>query len=652
MGTRNYAFGAYTPTTNLASVQDQMIAAHRYRNRLCELERTRRDAADATIRRLSPEYAAAADQAAACDARIEAACEAIKKLSSEARSKVEPTPGMTRERLDAIAAAAAVYPVVKATKAAAFELLKSRQSAIHTEAALTDVTGLGPGSAKAAVKTRFLQLAEAAGLDAGQAAYERDSKAARAGCGCHWGTYLLVEDAASEFSNGAPPNFKRYDGSGAVGVQIQSSNRLTVANALECKDTRLQVVMPNLEELHAKGRSRGKRSEGIVRLRIGSNPNRTPVWTEIPVRFHRLLPMTGDIRQVVLHRRRVGTKSEWSIRFVITEADTPRTMELPGSCVALHLGWRLTDDGLRVASWKGSDGRYGFHVLSHEMLSSDALPASLQAVRDKVLNRKKRRLLRWVTEHSAAMPEWFVTQTETISHWVSQDRFAQLSLVWREQTGALKHDPTRDPALQLADPRWVAWCEVVRRVPGAELVRRLLDKWRVWDKHLLEWLANQRERTIARRDDGYRVLARQLATRYETLVIPGTNYKTLTTRADVGEVETQSTTQRRNARLASPGKLSQFFLEKFAGSVLKLPAQHLTSSCHVCGVVNVFDHRKLVHRCTGCQTEWDQDVNAIENQLERGLALIKVPVLPDSEEAAEAPRKAKRNRRKSQLSVE
>ena len=107
MPTKNYVFGAYAPVTNLKSVEEQMLSAHRYRNKLCELERIRREASDATIRRLSPEYAAAADHSAACEELAEEAWIAIKKLSANARCKVPATPKMENELVEARQAAKA-----------------------------------------------------------------------------------------------------------------------------------------------------------------------------------------------------------------------------------------------------------------------------------------------------------------------------------------------------------------------------------------------------------------------------------------------------------------------------------------------------------------------------------------------------------------
>ena len=651
MPTKNYVFGAYAPTVNLTSVEAQMLAAHRYRNKLCELERARRDASDATIRRLSPEYAAAADHSLACEERAEAAWVAIKKLSADARCKVAATPEMEAELKSARQAEIDSYAVLKTTKSAAFAILKEKQAELRSAANKLDVTGLGPGKAKSAIKDRFLSMAEESGLDGGQAAFERDSKKARAECGCYWGTYLLVEDAAKAFGQGPPPQFKRFEGDGTIGVQIQSgsgSERLTIERAISCEDSRLQLVIPNLEELHTRGKSRGLRSQGIVRMRIGSNPDRSPIWAEVPVRWHRPLPMNSDIRIAALHRNRVGTHFEWSLRLVIVEPEVIREPELPGSVVALHLGWRLVDGGLRVAMWKGSDGEHGFHVLSDYDVRSDGIPPSLASIRDTQLNRRKPRLLKWIEDNRELLPEWFIDESEYIDKWRSPERFYGLCIQWRNNR------------------------ETMRHIPHEDIAFRKFERWRKWDKHLFEWQANTQVKVRAKRDDGFRCLAKKLASKYEFVAIVNTDYKKLAEKADqsAGEKDTQSTVQRRNARLASPGRLTQFVKEKFAGRVLTIPAKDVTNTCHVCGKLNKFDHRKLEHRCVGCAIEWDQDVNAVENQLASGLLLVETQapldgvmqqevadesVLPvDGSEASKkaTARKSRRNRRLSQLNSE
>jgi transposase len=48
----------------------------------------------------------------------------------------------------------------------------------------------------------------------------------------------------------------------------------------------------------------------------------------------------------------------------------------------------------------------------------------------------------------------------------------------------------------------------------------------------------------------------------------------------------------------------------------KLPAHNTTRKCHNCGLVEAWNSAAEVwHRCSHCQSRWDQDYNSAQNLL-------------------------------------
>ena len=139
---RAYVYGARAPTENAELVREQIFKAHRYKNKLVEIELARR-AARGTV--LKPHIDARAEQYR-----------------------------VARERGENL-------------KLPKLELSEAEQKSLDN----------ADEASRAAVR------------------------AARAECGVYWGTYLTVEDAAGKQREGRhPPRFKRYNGTGAIAVQL------------------------------------------------------------------------------------------------------------------------------------------------------------------------------------------------------------------------------------------------------------------------------------------------------------------------------------------------------------------------------------------------------------------------------------------------
>lgn len=420
-----------------------------------------------------------------------------------------------------------------------------------------------------------------------------ESKIARANCGCYWGTYLQIEQALDAArKSGQEPRFRCWGRLEAVAVQLQGG--LSWDSVVSCKDRRLQVDM-TLRPC-GKGKPRPR-----IRLRVGSD-GRDPVWAEWPLILHRPLPDDSKIMWAKVIRERLGGKDRWNLHLTLRiEGDLRRQTE--GGMVALDLGWRAVKDGLRVGYVLGSGMLdAGEIILDPGVMSGLKKVDDLQSIRDQHLNEIRPWLSKWLRNRK--LPEWLEEDTKTLAQWKSPARFGALAIKWR-------------------DSRWA------RDKEGFEQ----LEAWRKRDKHLWTWEANQRDKSLRRRREQYRLLGVRLSKKYQTLVIEALDLRTLQRHKSLESEKPEIPPARAGQRLAAPSELRNCLVQAFAkrgGTVIEIPAAYTTVTCHVCGVREEWDTATYQnHTCGSCKTIWDQDYNACRNLLALGRECLgsgKIPV--------------------------
>lgn len=388
MQTKVYRYRLKPPAENRDIVTQQMRLAHRYYNKLIEIERVRRF----TVRALYDQRSDLSKLKAETEERqgaLEEAEASIREMRQQSRSRSE-----TKE-------------MRQKAKALRAELRASREAFRSARKALRD-------------DEQFQR--DAAEIDAEALA---KSKAARSECGVYWGTYLIQENAFNlARKSKMDPRFRRWTGESAVGVQIQKG--ITVDEATSGSDTRI-VLDPC-----PAGRNGRRRSmlRGTLRLRVQSGERKEPVWAEWPITLHRPLPTGARIKRVDVHRSLVGPKEQWSAHFTL---DVPGPFQCAGAAgaVAVDIGWREREQGLRVAYL--CDGL----ECDEEVLLDPDVATRIQKVRDLQEIRDKRRdqmapkLIEELRKIEA--PEWLQEKTAYISQWRAQARFAALVLEWRER---------------------------------------------------------------------------------------------------------------------------------------------------------------------------------------------------------------------------
>ena len=596
---RVYRYGLpLGPTVNAELVRQQIRNSHHYRNTLTEIERARRASMRELLSAQGNTKELEQTVADAKNAELEIV-QQIKSARSDSRKKDESQE--LKERL----AAARIL-----SKAARQNLFEQRR-----------------------------QLREDASLQAAKDAIdERAAEArrnARAKCDVFWGTYLLIEDAdqASRkipLYDGAEPNdprFTRFTGEGRIGVQLQGG--LPIAKLFE-NDTRIQVNSVSENAWHAaKSGDRRRAMRTILRMRIGSE-GRAPIWAEWPMIMHRRIPDGSILKGAVVNLRKVGPREQWWVT-ITAELPEAKFRTCGRGTVAVDLGWRQFEDGLRVAAWGTTgestvhnvtyNGRIGKESSSGELrLPFDVIAQirkadELRSIRDTAFDIAKMRLANFLTINSN-VPEWLKTETLKIDKWRSQGRLAGLVNRWKKEVEA--RIEIRKEVVNGSIRKLVASIQASQD-PAMNSILRELEEWRLHDYHLWEWESAQRKKALGHRREIYRIFAYELARRFETLVLEDFDLREIAKKQDVEDVSSDNQTSRSNRQLAAVSELRLCLINAFGGrggTIEKVSSKDTTITCNNCGHVEKFDAATYVAAgCNQCGNITDQDVRAWRNML-------------------------------------
>lgn len=543
---RIFSYGARPPGENQELVLQQMRAGHNYRNKLVEIELTRRDRLARKQRELFPEVDRLQTAIEVAAGSLQGLLDTIKQQNKHARRRT----GTPEQRKQAAAL---------------------RQSIKELKQSLRDVRE---------------RVKNDSGWEQAQKIINDESneqqREARRASGLYWANYLIVDQASASMRTGAPPKFHRWTGEGRIAVQLQGG--LASDEAFSGKSTLLRIdPLPEGTFDRRTVPHANKRTTAWVR--VGSQ-DRQPVWCTLPVWLHRPLPEDGRIKWVYLHRRKLGTKWQWTLSLVVErEAGYSRSDCATDGMVAVDPGWRLVEAGLRVAYWVGSDGQEDELVIPPERLAQWKKTEDLRSIRDKNLDAIRGRLADWLDAND--VPEWLSERAKTLRKWRSTARLAAVVLDWRD-----------------------------RRFAGDEEIFPELEAWRIQDKHLYEWEANQRGKAAHWRDWFYRNVAASLRRQYRMLVVEDCDWSELQ-RGTPTEAAESTDGARAYQRIAAVGRLVQILREGLS-EAMRVDARLTTQACHLCGNTERWDAAaSLWHTCTQCGARWDQDYNACRNLLER-----------------------------------
>ena len=538
-----FSYGAKTPIENFESVKNQMYLAHKYRNALVQAELERRELTDKALASTFPALEELEATIKRKENELEALRTNIKTLNVERRdrtpSKDEAENGKrVRNELQEL------WTRRKELRKECFSLPEWKIIGIPLEA-----------EHKAKLKKLYAES------------------------GCYWGTTLHINQSCSDFNKGAPPHFMSSRGDGHLAMQVQGG--MTMDELLSGVDTRVQLGAVPDEAWKPGGRHLRKTT---VKLRIGSNSDRTPIFATIPIVYHRPIPQDGVIKWVHLIRRMVGTKPEWRLQFVVSRREgwQPEDLAIKG-IVGLDLGWRrMPDGGLRVASWRGNDGEKGTIVLPSRWQNGMDKVNDIQSIRDKNFNTTREKLMALL----GRAPEWLKDETKSIGQWRSIKKLAKVSNKWRE-----------------------------KRFEGDEEIYGFLENWRKQDKHLLEYSENLRDQLQRQRLDVYRNFAAFLRRRYRKVVLEKLK-KGLFQECPEAEDIREDAPSKENRKRACLSNLRTALSNNMA-ALEEVGAAYTSQTCPDCGAREKFEPEFIEHKCSSCGSVYDRDDKAALNILRR-----------------------------------
>lgn len=381
---RVYSYGAKV-IDGMERVEEQMRLAHRYRNRLVELEINRRRIVDAVLAEVAPTLAAVEAAIVVAESALETDRRTIGRERSRVRSRVKTSE----------------VPKAKSAKTQLNALQKER-SAIR----------------KAAFKTDVWRAQDAA-IEAAYKVARQEIRSEFSCAGLYWGTYLHVEQSMGSTRSGPPPKFACFDGDGHLAVQNQKGKALAAVIAIEIDPT-----------YSARG---GQRRKATVRFRVAGGSSSDPAaWATLAVILHRPIPNDTRIAWAHLIRRRIGTHCEWRLQLVLQRESGWTHADAAGAwgAVGVDVGWRMRPDGsLRVARWYDDEGAEGELALPARWLKASAKVRDLASIRANNLNTAKADLA--ARMEVLTLPEWLHDAVATFASWKSPARLAALAIRWR-----------------------------------------------------------------------------------------------------------------------------------------------------------------------------------------------------------------------------
>ena len=475
-------------------------------------------------------------------------------------------------------------------------------------------------TAKSGAKHRLTPLYQA--VD--RAAYEAQLKA-RAASGVYHQTYQLIEDAAKASRKAlakhlAPDNDPRlrsyprpygdrvkHIAEGRLGM-VSGGKRVKVAEAFAGDNNWLRISPISADAYHLPRGERQRATRARVSFRVGSWEDRSPIWaTFSDVQIHRELPADGVITLAWAKLRLRGDRKSdqrWEIQLTIEAPSTDSSVTQqahgrPGSVAAINLGWRVTEEGTRVAYVVDDEGAereicYAARARSRAGIEGGdrfAKIDSVKSIRGKAFDAARAALVAYLSE-LGDRPEPFASSATHLDQWRSSSRLVSLVREWSQK----RHD-------------------------GDAKIFSMMRDWMHQDAHLYQWETRMRDRTVGARRDYYRQVARQLCRTYETIVIGDVALTALAARkAPEKSDDDPNIVQRRNRSRAAPSEFAaalKLIGPKFGTRIAKVSAQNITKTCHRHPDSEIDRRPSIMVRWSKCGCVHDQDANACRNLLAR-----------------------------------
>lgn len=588
-----YKYGLQAPTFNADLVREQMKKGHNYQNKLIEIECWRRD----EVRKLESQHGDIQNFELDFQDKKEkflAIDQQIKKQNSNARKKVND-PNLSI-----------------AKKQAKEDLKKSEKILREARKNLRDdpTIKLAKEEVKEKANEKIREL--------------RSNKSITP----WYGTYMCVEKAFDltkkmPYYKGTEPNnprFKKFN-SGRIGIQQLGENDKELAKTNKLKNKADRDSNPRRELLNKvigdkptsnqiqivplkkdnTNRKIGNKDLRVLRVRIGTDEKKNPVWAEFPMVYHRA--MQGNIISIEIIFKRIGPREVWNA-CITCDAKIEKPI-FNNHKVAVDLGWRSYSDRIVIATYQGSDGSSGEISVGNDSKSKYGLldrlkyVDDLKSIRDKEFDKIKIQLVEWCKKNESIQPDWFKEEIKTIYLWKSKARLSSFINKWSQARF--------DGDDSIIGEKGV-WNKKEKKV----IIGSGLLGWKYHDFHLWNLETSLSVKVRNQLKEHYRVAAAKLASQYDAIIFENIDGSTMAK----GKVSS------RNRQLTSPFEFRSICKMIFTGrdkEYQEVDAKYTSMECNDCHYVNE-KIPSLEFFCKNCSKEIHRDFNAAKNILDRACA--------------------------------
>lgn len=472
--------------------------------------------------------------------------------------------------------------------------------------------------------------------------------------GLYWGNYLQADNAfKSSLKGSMDPEPKHRFGEGRVGVQIQgkkgegSREFLTTTKLFNGGSNFIKIEKLPESEFVGVNRRTGKEVRRAFQHRVYiavGQEHRKPIWVSFRVAIHRPIP-DGVVKWAWIKVSRVGLTWKYDLQLTL-ESNAFRDPDIiPAGAIAIKLGYRRVDAGIRFAVGFDTNGKVHNFFLDDSRVENDpnhlledvirTLPDELKNVGDKCFNEARDELLKWF--FSNKYQDWMSSHSiDTLRHWRSHKRMAHLAGEWANR---VFHD--RSKLVNL----WISWkqyrmsaqpkpldlfpdrSEGLPVVQGwlsdrgvlepEEVLVFFLELWRRKNKHIYQWESNQRDKAINRRRDLFRCISRRLVNQYGILYLKDSDLTKVAKKAKPEEESVQAQEQRSLRTTAAPSHFRMALTSAFGPNrTTKLSP---SVSCCNCGNTKIEQSTCAMTTCPKCHEPMDQDERIVRNLLREGL---------------------------------
>lgn len=562
---RNFVFGCSEPLTEAQAVDDQLFHLHCYRNSVAAINRSRlyryRDVMNANpaVKDLREEFAELRDEMRELRDEL-----MLKRVKSRSRRE-------SREDCDRVTE------------------IKKRMGQIIKDRKTIDAEWKKTAECKALLEKMSTELEE-----------EMDSVEER----FSGGDESCCSYTRSQIVMAKPENPVQFDGKGRIIRQIRKNDTFLKM---------IRMIEPE-EKVELKKRHRIPAGTTHLLTTLVGNSGKKAMFA---VNFHReieLLSETSQITSFSIIRVPTGTvryvngwvvrNYRWKIMVCVKDpagvffGDNSVTPET-GESVAVDVGWRENDDGLKVCTAVGSDGHVHEFSLPPEIAQMAERVKEIDSERDLAMNSMKCAIAECISDGwddiDADVKGILRAKSDDGDH-PSSESAKKSVLMWRSPQKAhrlmayLINKDELSPTEEFIYQAVSSFCRLGMATGG-------------FGNRLKERVAN-------RRKDFYRRVAKGLRRKYSSVIVEDINTAKIGKVSDVGELDNAGV--RKNKTLASIG----VFLSAIRMYAVLVNPAFTSKTCSHCGEMTGIGSESR-WTCENCGEEFDRDENACVNLLHR-----------------------------------